>query len=424
MTDEEFLELEEQARRAWDTTALPLDDPFLRRAIQSFHPSGYRREKAIGELAGIRDGRELPFLLRRVNDWVPEVRDAARGAVMHRVTPAYARHFANHLELVMRLRRAERADHTPLLETIAQILTRWLPRDQLISALDECRRWPRREAFRMLVAIDPRLGDTASRSRDAVIRLWAVRMRPAICAELFDDPAAAVRAAALMAAGDRARLLSALFDRNGTVRDVARLRLRGENIDFAALYRDALQDERYLAAISGLAETGERSDAELLAPFLAHERAAVRRRAIRGVVSLAGDAYAERIAVLLADPSPSVSAQARSSLAPHARAIGGAKLWDLFERSSLSHVRRNALLLMRALPKWDSVSLFLRATCDDDDELAVLARELVTHWSDRFNRGSAVPSGDQLDALETSLAGAKVDERVARQIAFTLRTFR
>ena len=54
--------------------------------IASFTANGYVREAAIKKLAEIRTGRELPFLVVRINDWVPQVQSAAQDALEERLT--------------------------------------------------------------------------------------------------------------------------------------------------------------------------------------------------------------------------------------------------------------------------------------------------------------------------------------------------
>src|SRR3990170_3384306 len=54
-------------------------------ALLSFHPSGYVREEVVDRLARSSEGWELPYLLLRLNDWVAEVRQRARIAVLDRI---------------------------------------------------------------------------------------------------------------------------------------------------------------------------------------------------------------------------------------------------------------------------------------------------------------------------------------------------
>lgn len=68
--------------------------------IASFHRNGYVREAATMRLAGGNDGDELPFLLIRLSDWVPQVRSVAEDAVEQRITPEYLPHFVDSVVLL------------------------------------------------------------------------------------------------------------------------------------------------------------------------------------------------------------------------------------------------------------------------------------------------------------------------------------
>ncbi len=46
------------------------------------HPNGFKRENAIRRIGMLQDPIAIPNLLIRVNDWVPQVRDAAKEAIL------------------------------------------------------------------------------------------------------------------------------------------------------------------------------------------------------------------------------------------------------------------------------------------------------------------------------------------------------
>ncbi|HEU4886890.1 MAG TPA: hypothetical protein VFV49_03315 [Thermoanaerobaculia bacterium] len=432
MSDEELVRFDETTRHVWPSHDDHSGDPFLDAALSSFHPSGFIREDAIERLAGWRNGRELRFLLLRVNDWVPQVRDAARTAVVARLTPGYAPHFARHLGLITRLQRSRRVDHSGLLRAISRLLATSVSRDALIQMMNDHRGETRRVILRILVESNPddmELFRAMLRVDDPVIRLMAMRLLPVAenrdaLEVLFDDPAGSVRAQALLMAADSPRLVSALLDRNANVRSVARHRLRDEGIDFAALYRNALNSDRAAAAIAGLSETGIRADVESIAPFLSHPRSTVRRAAIRAVMALGGDDYVDRVTELLCDRSRGVSSQARRSLMPHGSSMQAAKLWEMYESASEDHVWRNLLALMTALPKWESITLYVRATQDRAEARADLARRHVAQWNTFFNRRSSVPNARQLEALDTALSESSLDAGTVTVVRFGMRPFR
>ena len=67
--------------------------------IMSYHPSGFVREAAVRALARRTDGREVPFLVLRVNDWVAEVRAVALAA--QETVNAAPRQYLNRLSDLM-----------------------------------------------------------------------------------------------------------------------------------------------------------------------------------------------------------------------------------------------------------------------------------------------------------------------------------
>jgi hypothetical protein len=432
MSDEELVHFDETTRSVWPSHDYHSTDRFLDAALPSFHPNGFRREEAIQRLAKWNDGRELRFLLLRVNDWVPQVRNAAREAVVARLTPGYVPHFARHLGLITRLQRSQRVDHSALLRTITQLLATSASRDVLIQSMNEHRGEARRVIVRILVenhSADVELFRALLRVHDPAIRLMAMQQLPVAenrdaFEALFEDPAGSVRAQALMMAADSARLRNALLDRNGTVRSVARHRLRDERIDYAALYRDALKSDGSVAAIAGLSETGGRGDAELLATFLSHPRALVRCAAIGAVMTLDGENYVDRVTQLLSDPSHGVSSQARRSLMSHGSRLDGVKLREMYGSASDDHIWRNLLALIGALPKWESITLYIRAMQDGEEERAELAREFIERWNTFFNRRPSTPTARQLGALDRALAESSLDAQTAASIRFGMLPFR
>ncbi len=61
------------------------------------------REEALRLLATCSDGRELPFLLLRLNDCVEPVQRLAQDIVVQRLKPEYGRHFMRHFYLILML---------------------------------------------------------------------------------------------------------------------------------------------------------------------------------------------------------------------------------------------------------------------------------------------------------------------------------
>lgn len=417
--------------------------------LAACHANGFVREEALRRLGRISDGSELPYLLLRLNDWVPAVRRQALAAVEARLRVEYAPHFVQNLALVEWLKQTRRGDQSAVLDAIARLLAEPACRPAVLAGLSDSSRWVRRACFRMTVE-----GESADLPAtlldrlcacDPLLRLWAARrVGPAMPAEERDRALAmmrrdhflpvrreALRLAAQTLPADEARrlLMTALLDRSAALRAAARshLRDRGEG-DFAAMYRDALAAKSpptLVAACLGLGETGAPEDADLLARYLAHELPQVRRAAVRGVARLDGDGYLPVLLRCVLDEAPGVSNEAQRALLPFASGLDSAELWGHFRASALFYVRFNLLGLLAALPKWKSIVYLVRATGDDDWRMAAQARDYVCRWQAEYNRSFAQPTRQDLDQLADALSesAGRLPADTLRELQFVARSF-
>ncbi len=146
--------------------------------LASSHHSGYVREAAVEELAAQRTGKELPFLLIRLNDWVSQVRDIAAKAVRARVEPTYAVHFLANISLVFRLQSCGRVDKQ-FVDEICGLLKRAECKEVLQVGMASKDKAIRRISFQLAAEADPSTRTTIIRAvmtdPDPVARSWAVR---------------------------------------------------------------------------------------------------------------------------------------------------------------------------------------------------------------------------------------------------------
>jgi hypothetical protein len=81
-------------------------------ALLSFHRSGYVREEATKRLNLIDTGREIAFILLRLNDWVGQVRATAAKAIERRITKRHASYLLSNIYLISAFARCDRYDHS------------------------------------------------------------------------------------------------------------------------------------------------------------------------------------------------------------------------------------------------------------------------------------------------------------------------
>ena len=194
------------------------------------HWDGYVREAAVKRAAVIGGAGAMAAILPRLNDWVPQVRDAARSAVLALLPLASSDEQLGCMACIWRLRRFSRWNHEEWIARARVELARVLDLGLLLSTLNSTDPLLARGSFQLLLE-----GQLVPLSELLEIAL-ASRV----------DVVMAVQAAhlALGAPGDeRDRLLRrALGSRFGTVRAVALRGLLEHAPDAVALARNALLD--------------------------------------------------------------------------------------------------------------------------------------------------------------------------------------
>lgn len=422
--------------------ALPAGTEGVVVGLLAAHRSGYVREAAVWRLGRVRDGSEVPPLLVRANDWVPQVRQAALEALHARLDAAYAEHWVAALPLVLRLRGTGRVDGRSLVNAVLEMLGTSQARTAVWQGMEAYDAGTRRAAFRILLDTGPRglfdVFKAAMRSHDEMIRLEAARAAaPLDDGTLLDvlpamlaDPFPRVRAAAIPLAEQRmghaalARLREMLLDRVAAIRAAARAAIQSlDPIDFADFYRAHVSSGApgLAEAVVGLAETGGSEDAERIAPLLAHPHPRVRAAAVRALPRLTGDAAVPALVRALGDASPGVSRAAAEALLPRVQAADAGALEEWMRPIHPAHVRRRSLRLLGARSKWDGIAWIIRASGDGDAAVRQVARDQLSWWLRRFNRVQTQPTPEQRGRIRAALeAGpSAIDPEAAKILRFS-----
>ncbi|MFI9174313.1 hypothetical protein [Streptomyces lincolnensis] len=375
------------------TTALrgsePLDAPLLVLAL--CHRDGRIREKALGEAAG--HPVVLPLVVVRCADWVGPVRDRARSQLAEDIDTKTAAALA---PLALRIGRRHRGEFA--VDLIGDVLRR-APRERLRPLFAHADRAVRRFAYG--IAVEERhlspaeLARAAWRDEDTVVRSrCAEAALAAMSPEAHDDVleplltardprARSAAVTALRRAGRPERAKPFLADRSALVRACARYVVRQAGGDPSAWYRERCAEAGDPAlppaAVIGLAESGERVDAELLWPLTAHPVAAVRARAVAGLRALEVTDV-PRLTALLDDPAPGVVREATSALAPSARVLDAEWLMPRLGSGRPRHVRVSAFRLLNAHQGLVRLRAAVVLLDDPDDKVRHWAQQSVQRW--------------------------------------------
>ncbi|WP_420076210.1 hypothetical protein ACOAKG_11950 [Streptomyces sp. JL3001] len=148
-------------------------------------------------------------------------------------------------------------------------------------------------------------------------------------------------------------------------------------------------------AVIGLAECGERADAVLLWPLLAHPVPAVRARAVAGL-RLLDVVDAGRLRPLLDDPAPGVVRETGLALLPSAQELPADWLMERLGERWPRHVRVAAFRLLSAGAGIVPLRAAVELLEDPDPKLRGWAEQAVQRW----HPPAGLPSGEaEVEAL-------------------------
>ncbi|MGQ5228642.1 hypothetical protein [Streptomyces sp. yara] len=399
----------------WEhTDPLPADLTHLgesRLALALCHRDGRIREAAVRRSA--RYPGLLPLIVIRCADWAEPVRERAR-KLLREVLDARAA--VDLAPLILRVGCRDRGSFG--IELLEEVLGR-APRGRLTALLDHPDRTVRRFGYRLAVErrlLRPaELAHAAARDQDTVVQdlcataaLTSLRdeggaydevLTPLLTARSPRTRSAGVTA--LRRAGRPKPAEPFLVDRSALVRACARYVVRQHGGDPAPWYRErcAAPDDPGLppGAVIGLAECGNRADAGLLWPLLAHPAAGVRARAVAGLRAL-DLADAKRLRPLLDDPAPAVVRETTAALLPSAKQLSADWLLERTGPERPRHVRVAAFRLLVTQGGVVALRVAVRLLEDPDVKLRTWAEQSVQRWhpSVEVRRGDA-EVGELLD---------------------------
>ncbi|MFT9055673.1 MAG: hypothetical protein ABF449_03465 [Ethanoligenens sp.] len=413
-----------------------------RRAVvvfASFNPNGFIRERALQEMHNYAN--TLSFALLRQNDWVPQVKLAAKQAVNYRLSHLVSGELLSALPFADKLSRSTRTPESKefskhILDALAakenerefiaglenadfrtrRICTNALFRAEFLRYDLAFARLKRETDPFLRGSIFRRLID-AGQSLDTVVeqflrdkypfnRLLAFRY---ICEHRKNNALAIAE-----------RLL---LDKSAAVREHARLYLNSHNgsFDYRGFYRSHMSD-RMVPAILGLGEIGTREDAAMLETHLHAEQVSVVRAAMIAVMRLDGDMYAPLITELLGDNRVGIVKTARNLICK-SNAPDYARVMEIFKNAPCENTKQKCFSVLLMAGKWKRLIFILNVLESGGEMMSESALTVLARWVGAYNRSYILPNKVQVEQIKASIRNLadRIPERTQQELLFLLR---
>lgn len=289
--------------------------------------NGRIRQAAIDRCVALRSPELISIVASRLNDWVPQVRHAARAGVVTLAPACNPLELLDILPVVLRLRNAGRTDHEEWVSMFEKILGRLVPEAVLQSAIQTGDMKLSRACFQLardrgLIAPATLISLALARSGDirmahcamALIALLPSDQRRPWYVQLNRSHFLLLRLESLRALlqepGDetQAIALAALLDKSAGVRGLAATFLQRHAIDVRGFYRSLLLDAAATGkvtrlALGALAAQGNKDDIGLVKSFVPDAASATREAAIAAWLKLDAASKDDIALLALRDPA-------------------------------------------------------------------------------------------------------------------------
>lgn len=416
----------------------------------SEHHDGYKRENAVRRLGVLGNPVAIPYLLVRENDWVPQVRNAAREALQRLLKSENAHAFILSLPALHHLQRCGRADHDGLIASVNQFFLQPENVTHIRAAVRNDNPYIARIAVRFCMENSltdkPTLVSECLSHRDVVVRSLASNLLRDLTGEVLEsmlqkairDPFMPVRREAfqiyLRSFPETGRRIARqmLFDRHSSIREIAIAQLVKSGLDVERIFSDVLSSSgrsplELRCAILGAATLRAQSLIPSIRRFSSHRLPSLRKASLQAMARLAEEEVRPYLLAGMTDESPSVAKESMSLLSKATRKPTLSELVGVLGDASVGHTLEVCLGSARTLNKWDRL-IFILGLCKRLSDGRVTLERLdseLKRWDREFNRSSSQPTNEQranIKELYQRYCQALSEAR-RRSLEFTIRGF-
>lgn len=398
----------------------PLDQAVTLVSIASVNGNGYVRQAALEQMSNTTDWRYIPFILRRMGDWVPQVRAQAAKTLTGYKASGFRKGFLGAIHDIESLLQVKRVD---LLSVYHEVM-RWLVHEaeptQLLTEVQGLGDASRFRVVRYMLAehtCGQVMLQTFLADRSFLIRLAAVRhlvtlsedWTGALLESALRDTFPNIRTIALkeLIRRDRATptlLTLGLTDPSYDVRDMAAKRLALSRDALVKYYREHLKGgDRVVGCLLGLRDVNAGEYMADILPYTTHSDPTVRQAALMALAKLAPDKAYDHAMSMIVDRNKRIRAKAEGILLERHDQAVVQRARTLMASEQVMH-RLAGMSLLNKFGGWGSLPDTLTACLDGSPRVADQAWVNLNAWLPYARRLFTDTSAQDVEEARTALS--------------------
>ncbi|HEU5167497.1 MAG TPA: HEAT repeat domain-containing protein [Chitinophagaceae bacterium] len=351
-------------------------------SIASLNSNGYVREKAVKELARLKNPEGIKFILFRLGDWVSAVRKAATEAIASFLDTTHVADLVKQLPTIGWLLKVERVDLNEIYSRIIQFILSQEFSDEFyakINSLDDKTRFRYYKIF--LANTNPTKGqiNKISHDKNFLVRLELIKhisvfetdVQKELIEAFLADQFARVRLEALYASKRfigkfNEQIIMLLSDEAASVRELSRLLLKDKGIDLAVLYRQRITNKQFLSgSLLGLSETTNSEDLPIFEQYISSEKSKLVIACLTAINKFNEDKAKQYSLELLIHTTKRVRDKAVEILAKNTdnKILEGVR--DIYAKGS-HDIKKTILKLYNKIGGWKIIADLLLALTDEN----------------------------------------------------------
>jgi HEAT repeat protein len=389
--------------------------------------NGYEREKAVRQLGLVGDSISIPMLIKRANDWVPQVRAASYKVLRDLLTEENALAFVDALPKIYHLESCYRDDHRELIKVVESFLLSEENKAKVVSGCISANPLVTRCCLKLTIEhqlLQPyQIVLQCIGSHDVVVRSTVANLFKLLTDDQLKevmeaglkDPFMPVRRETFLLSlsrfqDDSANLLEIFaFDRHASVREIAVKKLVEIGVDIENLYLQKLSAKQsklsqLRSALLGLSENNCIPAISTISEYLSSKYSSLRKASLQALVKLDQEKVKQYLTVGIRDVSPGVAKESAKLMQKSRIRLSETELIDLCSTDSSAVMKSCAFSLNRIRNKWDRL-LFLiwLENSPNSDEFRQGVDMEIRRWIVEYNRSFVTQTNYQAETLKSRI---------------------